>query len=227
MKKSSPFVTRFFFSTIGVVAMLLAYSQDAVASSKLTEGLLLDTGTKERATAIVTKIKISSADKQEKIHTLLSSYFDSLDKVFRDRKAAIDGANRAVDKELADARKEKAWAAAAGKLNKLHATFLGKLSSLLTTEQIEKIKDGMTEDLLHVEYRRFLDLLPHLKEQHKTQIMVYLVEARENAMDAETKDMRKQWFIKYRGRANNYLAAAGYDLRKATEDLEEKNKEKK
>ncbi len=32
--------------------------------------------------------------------------------------------------------------------------------------------------------------------------------------------MRSDWFIKYRGRANNYLAAAGFDLRKATEELE-------
>ncbi len=176
----------------------------------------------QKATSIVSKTNIKNPDERSKVETVLGSYFDSLSNVFTQRKAAMDAAQSSGDKELTDARSEKAWAAAAGKLNKLHATFLGKLSSLLTTEQIEKIKDGMTEGLLHAEYRRFQELLPNLKEQHKAQIMVYLVEARENAIDAESADMRKQWFVKYRGRANNYLAAAGYDLRKATEDLEER-----
>ncbi|HEY1022859.1 MAG TPA: DUF3826 domain-containing protein, partial [Flavisolibacter sp.] len=49
-----------------------------------------------------------------------------------------------------------------------------------------------------------------------------LQEARENAMTAETEEMRQQWFIKFRGRANNFLAAAGYDLKKATAGLEKK-----
>ena len=81
----------------------------------------------------------------------------------------------------------------------------------------------MTEDGLKAEYRRFMELLPALSDLQKAQVMPYLEEARENAMDAEMADMRKQWFIKYRGRANNFLAAAGYDLRKATEELEQRN----
>ena len=65
-----------------------------------------------------------------------------------------------------------------------------------------------------------MKLFPDLNDIQKAQIRAYLAEARENAMDAEDAEMRIKWFIKYRGRANNFLSAAGYDLRKATEALE-------
>ena len=215
MKALSPYLKRIFIGYVLFAALVSAKAQ------RLSDSVIKG---EQKAISILSKINIEEAGKRSKVQTVLASYFDSLTYVFAERKTAMDAARAqsSVNKELADARSEKAWDAAAGKLNKLHATFLGKLSSLLTTDQIEKVKDGMTEGLLHAEYRRFQELLPNLNEQHKTQIMLYLVEARENAMDAETKDMRQQWFIKYRGRANNYLAAAGYDLRKATLELEER-----
>jgi len=179
--------------------------------------------TSPRVQQVLSVLDIADTDEHSKVRNIISSYLDSLENVISVRKAKMKVTSQSSsNKELNDARSQAVWDAAAGKLNKLHATFLGKLSSLLTTDQIEKVKDGMTEGLLQAEYRRFLELLPNINEQHKTQVMTYLVEARENAMDAETKDMRQQWFIKYRGRANNYLAAAGYDLRKATQELEER-----
>jgi hypothetical protein len=132
-------------------------------------------------------------------------------------------ANATGNKELADARSEAAWNAANGKLNKMQATLLGKLSVVLTTEQNELVKDLMTEGGLHREYDHFLNLFPDLTELQKTQVLTYLKEAREHAMGAETAENRTQWFIKYRGRANNFLAAAGYNLKKATEELEARN----
>ncbi|RYZ30788.1 MAG: DUF3826 domain-containing protein [Chitinophagaceae bacterium] len=177
----------------------------------------------QRTAQILSGLHVGDADKQLKVQNVLSAYLDSLESVIATRQDKMRAALQSSDnKELAEARSQAAWDAAAGKLNKLHATFLGKLSSHLSREQIELLKDKMTENRLKAEYNRFLELLPNLNEQHKSQIMTYLIEARENAMDAETADMRAQWFIKYRGRANNYLAAAGYDLRKATEVLEQK-----
>lgn len=125
-----------------------------------------------------------------------------------------------TEKELAAARQQTAWNAAVGQLNKAYVSFLGNISRHLNEEQVEELKDLMTEGGLQNEFDRFLVLLPGLKKIHKAQITTYLKEARENAMVAETEDVRSDWFIKYRGRANNYLAAAGFDLRKATEDLE-------
>ncbi|MCH5599136.1 DUF3826 domain-containing protein [Niabella ginsengisoli] len=78
----------------------------------------------------------------------------------------------------------------------------------------------MTEHGLQREYNNYLNMFPKLTDLQKSQVLAYLKEARENAMNAETAKNRIDWFIKYRGRANNFLAAAGYDLRKATEEIE-------
>jgi len=57
-------------------------------------------------------------------------------------------------------------------------------------------------------------MIPGLTELQKKQIKVWLVEAREHAMDAGTSEEKHQWFGKYKGRINNYLSAAGYDMKK-------------
>lgn len=181
--------------------------------------------TKERTGKIISALAIPDTKKEYRVQVTVQSYLDTLAAIFKERKAAMAKANEmaSVNKELAEARSQKAWNAAVGKFNKVHATFLGKLSSLITAAQVEIVKDAMTENGLQAEYKRFLMLLPNLSAQQKAQVKTYLAEAREQAMDAETEEMRKQWFIKYRGRANNYLAAAGFDLQKAIADLERKN----
>ena len=63
-----------------------------------------------------------------------------------------------------------------------------------------------------------------LTEEQQKQIYTWLLEAREYAMDAESSDKKHQWFGKYKGRINNYLSAAGYDLKKAGEDWEKRRK---
>ena len=54
--------------------------------------------------------------------------------------------------------------------------------------------------------------------------MTWLVEAREHAMDAESSEKKHGWFGKYKGRINNYLSAAGYDLKKEGEEWEKRRK---
>ena len=55
-------------------------------------------------------------------------------------------------------------------------------------------------------------VIPTLKEEEKAQIMAWLVEAREFAMDAENSNKKHAAFGKYKGRINNYLSKRGYDL---------------
>ena len=174
----------------------------------------------ERADKIVAGLGIDDEAKRARTHSILVEHFDSLHVIINHRKKAMHDAGVEINKELAEARSNAAWNAAAGRLNKVHAAFLGKLSCVLTLNQNELLKDLMTEGGLQREYNHFLKLFPGLTELQKMQVMTYLKEARENAMDAETAKDRNQWFIKYRGRANNFLSAAGYDLRKATEQLE-------
>ncbi|UOR07052.1 DUF3826 domain-containing protein [Hymenobacter aerilatus] len=174
----------------------------------------------KRAQVVLDSLKITDGTKRAKVQALLTQHFDSLNSIFQRRKSAMQTASQYADKELANARGEAAWSAASGKLNKVHAIFLGKLSTELSADNIEKVKDVMTEGGCRKEYKNYLALFPGLNPVQRTQVWAYLTEARDNAMNAESADVRKQWFIKYRGRANNFLSAAGYDLRKATEDLE-------
>ena len=56
------------------------------------------------------------------------------------------------------------------------------------------------------------EFLQSVKEEEKAQIMAWLVEAREFAMDAENSNKKHAAFGKYKGRINNYLSKRGYDL---------------
>jgi hypothetical protein len=61
-------------------------------------------------------------------------------------------------------------------------------------------------------------MIPSLKEEEKAQILLWLKEARELAVDAESSKKKHEVFGKYKGRINNYLAKRGYDLTKEREE---------
>jgi len=99
-------------------------------------------------------------------------------------------------------------------LYKHHFELESALSIYLNSEQVDAVKDGMTYGRLKRDYNAQLDMIPTLKEEEKAQILVWLKEAREYAMDAADSKGKHFWFDKYRGRTNNWLSARGYDLKK-------------
>jgi hypothetical protein len=103
-------------------------------------------------------------------------------------------------------------------VHQLHERYLSKLSSVLTTEQVTKVKDGMTYGILPITYNAYLQMLPQLTKQQQQQILSWLEEAREKAMDAGSSEQKHAWFGKYKGRINNYLSSAGIDMKKAEAD---------
>lgn len=106
----------------------------------------------------------------------------------------------------------------------LHAAFAARLQALLTPDQVEGVKNGMTYNVLNVTYKAHLDMIPTLTEEEKRQIWTWLLEARELAMDAPSSNAKHAWFGKYKGRINNYLSARGYDLVKEREAWNERLK---
>jgi hypothetical protein len=110
------------------------------------------------------------------------------------------------------------------KLYNLHCEFIGRLASELTPEQIDKVKDGMTYGVVKVTYDSYCDMIPSLKPEEKRQLMAWLVEAREHAMDAASSNKKHEWFGKYKGRFNNYIAKLGYDSRKERQAWEERRR---
>src|SRR5690606_25418055 len=128
-------------------------------------------------------------------------------------KAGLDEAEKAKRATQIGADSKKA-------VNRQGDRCFEKLALLLEDEQSELVKNEMTDQGFPKELARFEELLPALTDEHKAAIVAYLKEGRENALNVLMKRERNQWFAKYRGRANNYLSKQGYDLRKATEELE-------
>ena len=99
-------------------------------------------------------------------------------------------------------------------LYKHHFELASALAAYLNDEQIDTVKDGMTFGRLKRDYNATLDMIPSLTDEEKAQVLIWLKEAREFAMDAADSKGKHYWFDKYRGRTNNWLAARGYDLKK-------------
>ena len=99
-------------------------------------------------------------------------------------------------------------------LYKHHFELASALALYLNDEQIEAVKDGMTFGRLKRDYKATQEMIPTLTEVEKAQILIWLKEAREYAMDAADSKGKHFWFDKYRGRTNNWLSGRGYDLKK-------------
>ena len=99
-------------------------------------------------------------------------------------------------------------------LYKHHFELASALAQYLDDDQIDQVKDGMTFGRLKRDYQATQDMIPTLSDYEKKQVLVWLKEAREYAMDAADSKGKHFWFDKYRGRTNNWLSSRGYDLKK-------------
>ncbi|WP_129715200.1 DUF3826 domain-containing protein [Pedobacter sp. SYP-B3415] len=182
----------------------------------------LETITK-RAAKIVAAIGPASPRDSAKVTALVRDQYDDLNDIYIARdaklarlKSAEAGNTQAAKDEVARDTKDR--------LQQLHVTYLKKLGKYLSAEQIEGIKNGMTYNVLPITYKAYQEQIPSLTEAHKAQILSWLTEARELAMDAESAEKKHGWFGKYKGRINNYLSKEGFDLKKESADWEKRRK---
>ena len=112
-------------------------------------------------------------------------------------------------------------------LYKHHFELATALAAYLNAEQIDDVKDGMTFGRLKRDYKAQLDMIPSLTDEEKKQVLTWLKEAREYAMDAGDSKAKHAWFDKYRGRTNNWLSARGYDLKKEREQWQQRIEQQK
>jgi hypothetical protein len=80
---------------------------------------------------------------------------------------------------------------------------------------------------MNVTYAAYTDMILSLTEKHKEQILAWLKEAREKAMDEGSSDDKHKVFGKYKGRINNYLSSEGYDMKKEEKAWQQRLKEKR
>ena len=168
---------------------------------------------KGRAQKIVDGLQLSDAQKTENVRNIIANRYFLLNDI-----------HSKYGKDQQDALQAE--------LYKHHFELASALALYLNDEQIDAVKDGMTYGRLKRDYNAQLDMIPTLKEEEKAQILIWLKEAREYAMDAADSKGKHFWFDKYRGRTNNWLSARGYDLKKERDAWmkrteEQKAKEKK
>lgn len=103
-------------------------------------------------------------------------------------------------------------------LKKPHDEFVAALKAELSDEQVEKVKDGMTYNVVRVTYDGYCQMLPTLTDAQKSEILATLKTAREEAMDGGSSEEKHAIFGRYKGRINNYLSKQGYDLKTASKE---------
>jgi hypothetical protein len=182
----------------------------------------------ERSAKIVANLGITEAKKTEKVTGLIRDQYSELNDIYAERDAYVKdikekNKDNKVERDSALAKENRAIEAL---LVKQHKKYIGKLSAQLTNEQVDLVKNGMTYNVLPITYKAYQEEILTLTEDQKKQILVWLTEAREHAMDAESSDKKHAWFGKYKGRINNYLSAAGYDLKKEGIEWEKRIKAK-
>ncbi len=140
---------------------------------------------------------------------------------YNDQKKAIKE-KRFDTKEKQESALQKNETERLAKLEKGHRKYIARLDKYLDESQLEKVKDGMTYGVVPITYKGYQEMLPNLTAEQKKQILSWLHEARDYAMDAESSEKKHAWFGKYKGRINNYLSASGIDMKKASKEWEER-----
>ena len=180
----------------------------------------------ERAAKIVAGLGITDAAKAARVQLIIADQYRAINSTHDARKAAAEAAKTqyAGDKTATDAAVKKIEDETMAKLAVRHDIYLKQLGAELNETQIEQVKNGMTYGVMPNTYKVYMEMLPDLTDEQKSQVYTWLKEAREFAMDAESSDKKHWWFGKYKGKINNYLSKAGYDMKKAGEDFLKKNK---
>ena len=169
----------------------------------------------KRSQKIVDGLQLNDAQKAENVRNIIANRYFLLNEIHEAcakkkqyAKDSIQGkGHRQRIVESAERRRD-------AELYKHHFELASALALYLNEEQIDAVKDGMTFGRLKRDYNATLEMIPSLTDEEKLQVLIWLKEAREYAMDAADSKGKHFWFDKYRGRTNNWLSARGYDLKK-------------
>ena len=176
----------------------------------------------ERAAKIVATLELTDPAKAARVQETIARQYRDLNAIHEHRKEALKNRNETASKEALEAEKTKVEAETADALKKLHTDYLARLANDLDNPNIDRVKDGMTYGVLPITYKGYQAMLPDLTDEQKKQVLAYLTEARERAMDEGSSKEKHAQFGKYKGRINNYLSAAGIDMKKASKEWEER-----
>lgn len=159
---------------------------------------------------------ITGTDKGKEVLNIIANRYFALNDIYAER----DSVKNIAKQKQGDEKKMLMEAAEAKKDSKLYRSHFGfdaDLSIYLTADEIVTVKDVMTYNVVKVTSDAYSDMIPRLTAEEKAQIVAWLKEARELAIDAENSNKKHETFKKYKGRINNYLSKRGYDISKERE----------
>lgn len=212
-------IANFFIVFLLAINICTAQNIDSSKAASYTKTIT------ERANKIVRLLSITDSLKFYKVQAIIIDQYRHLGAIHDSANAQIKSLKATIiDKENLVTNTAKVEADRMEQLSILHKSYFSQLANYLTTEQIVTVKDGMTYNILPITIKAYQEMLPSITEAQKAQIITYLTEAREYAVDAESSDKKHAWFGKYKGRINNYLSAAGIDMKKAGQEWEERIK---
>ena len=205
-----------------LIAPVFAQDPDGVEDKEAAYTIVIN----ERADAIVAQLGIDDTARAVRVRDIIAGQYRALRTIHEARDAGVQAAKKraGTNKAAVDAAVQAATNEANLKLDANHKVFLGRLLAELTPEQVDKVKDGLTYGVVPLTYGVYREMLPNITDAQKRQILAWLYEAREYAMDAGTSSEKHAWFGKYKGRINNYLAKAGIDMKQAERDLAARKK---
>jgi len=174
---------------------------------------------RQRVAKIVINLNIEDSLKAKRVADIIANQYHQLSEIHDTRNARVKTLKADTTKSKAekDTLVKREDVGRDAKISKLHSEYLSKLSEELTSAQIDKVKDGMTSGKVEFTYGGYIQMIPALTDLQKKQILDWLIEAREIAMDAESSEKKTAVFGKFKGRIANYLSAQGYDLKKEGE----------
>ena len=165
-----------------------------------------------RAEKATDELSITWTPMGENVRNIIANRYFALNDIYAERDSL-----KKTDKALAAAQCD-------ARLYRSHFGFDADLSRYLKPQEVERVKDVMTFDVVKVTYDAYCDMIPSLTTEEKAQILLWLKEGRELAIDAESSNKKHETFKKYKGRINNYLSQRGYDIQKEREAWEQRLK---
>ncbi len=166
----------------------------------------------ERSLKIMQALAMNDEDKSNRVFSAIVAQYHAL----RARDESIDDALWNV------AKGSHEWSQQRDEMfpmmsKPLHDHFIAAISPDLTPDQLETVKDKMTYGKVQFTYNAYCSIIPNLTEEDKKNILDWLKQAREVAMDGGTSGEKTAIFQQYKQKINGYLKSEGIDVAEATE----------
>lgn len=179
---------------------------------------------------ILDALNLNSADKDAKVRSDVGDYLKALDAWH----AKNDEQIKTLWKQFSSAHSkldETNANAALAKIDEVYASFkpqhdkfLASLSSILTPEQVETVKDVMTVNKVKVTFINYGKIFHGLTADQNAFILKNLKQAREEAINAKAMTEKSAFFKKYKTKIEAYLTVQGYNVKQSYKDFVTKEK---